>query len=160
MPCLVYRFVSQSFRGIKWGIRTKKSKDRGGKKMCLEVVYLRKTKTTFGVGKGPALALTAEAEAGTEDLPASSTVATATIWSNSMSIKLSGGEAHSWLCFSSRVSFDRNVYSIRHLTDIYLCTYTLLPYNSSVTRPDLVNMLTCTKPNPVAWHEHTNFVVH
>jgi len=37
--------------------------------MCLEVVYLRKTKTTFGVGKRPPLALIAEAEVGTEDLP-------------------------------------------------------------------------------------------
>lgn len=68
MPCVVYQFVSQYCEQSGRGIRTGRGKEKRGKKMCPEVVNLRKTKT-LKAGKGPPLAPILETEIGHEDLP-------------------------------------------------------------------------------------------
>lgn len=115
--------------------------------MYLEVVSLRKTKTTFKWERDHLrLSLLRRRSGLRTSRVCTFKVPTATIWSTNMSKKVCRGGVYSRLCFFSRFSLDRNVYSIRHLTDTYLCIYMLLPYNHSVTRPNLVNTLACTKP--------------
>lgn len=102
--------------------------------MCPEVVNLRKTRI-LRVGKGPPLAPITETETGNEHLQVYTFQSDYCYYVKHKYVHKALQGVYSWFCFSSRFSLDRNVYSIRHFTDIYLHIYTLLPYNSSVNRP-------------------------
>lgn len=111
---------------------------------ALEVGNLRKPRPeTVRVGKRPPLD-SHYWDRGWHSVPFE--VATATIWSINSSIKLFRGSSLGFAVFSMSL-FERNVYSIRHLTDIYLHYLYITPYNSSVTRPKLVK----TQPICLEW---------
>lgn len=97
-----------------------KIKRKEGRVCTLEVVSLRITTTkALRAGKEPPLLLTTEAEGGSEDRPGALQGSSCYSMKYKYVQKALQGSSLGF-AVSSRSSFQRNVYNIRHSTDIYL----------------------------------------